>query len=98
MSYVVTITLRVSLASIRNLGRCHCPRCEAKLEDAPKMGQKQDMQKRINHPRVDDLDRRDRVERARNLIYEQNYAVNSNKVKDLLYKDSLVPTNVCAFV
>jgi len=59
------------------------------------MGKRQDMKQRKTLARVDDVDRRHRIETAHHLIYEKNYAVDSAAVKRLLGKDCLVPSAVC---
>ena len=88
---------RILIASIRNLGRCPCPRCLILLDRVAKMGMRQDMTQRRTLARVDDVKRRNHVERAREKIYEMGYVVDSTVVEDLLQEDSLVPTAVYAF-
>ena len=88
---------RILIASIRNLGRCPCPRCLIPLDRVTKMGMRQDMAQRRTLARIDDVKRRNRVETAREKIYEKGYVVGSRVVEDLLQEDSLVPTAVCAF-
>jgi hypothetical protein len=44
--------------------------------------------------RKDDEDRQERVRKARLLIYNKGYVVNSDHVEDLLKEDSLVPIEV----
>lgn len=58
------------------------------------MGKRQDMTQRETLARVDDMSRRNRVDSAREIIYEKNYAVDSNAVENLLKVDSLIPTAV----
>lgn len=58
------------------------------------MGTTQDMKQRKSEPRVDDADRKDRIMRARNLIYDKKTAVNGKAVEALLQSDSLVPVVV----
>jgi hypothetical protein len=55
------------------------------------------MTQRRTLARVDDVKRRNLVERAREKIYEMGYVVDSTVVEDLLQEDSLVPTAVYAF-
>ena len=59
------------------------------------MGMRRDMMQHQTVARVDDVNRRNRVAAAREIIYEKNYAVDSTAVETLLKKDSLVPTAVC---
>ena len=58
------------------------------------MGMKQDMKERKTLARVDNEGRRRKVERAREIIYKKNYAVNNENVEAILRPESLVPTNV----
>ena len=85
---------RILIASIRNLGRCPCPRCLIPLDRVANMGMRRDMTQRRTLARIDDVKRRNRVETAREKIYEQGYVVDSTAVEDLLQEDSLVPTAV----
>jgi hypothetical protein len=52
------------------------------------------MQQRESLARVDDEGRKRKVEIARDIIYRQNYAVDSRAVEALLKEQSLVPTFV----
>jgi hypothetical protein len=61
------------------------------------MGMRQDMQQRISRARVNDNNLRDKISRARSLIYEKNYAVTSGLVDVILKEESLVPTDVRHF-
>ncbi len=58
------------------------------------MGMTQDMKERKTLARVDDDSRRHKVEIAREIIYEKNYAVDNNNVEAILSPESLVPTAV----
>lgn len=89
------------LATIRNLGDCPCPRCLVPLSLADRFGTPEDMQFRVNQPRVDDPDRQKKVSKARKLIYgkitkkkDTNYGVGSAAVERHLKGQSLVPTDV----
>jgi hypothetical protein len=53
------------------------------------------MAQRKTLARVDDVDRRSRVETARKSVHEQNQKVDGAQMQKLLKKDSLVPTAVC---
>jgi hypothetical protein len=57
---------------------------------------KRDMQQRETLSRVDDEAKRSKVAAARRIIYEANYAVDSDAVEALLKEQSLVPTTVGA--
>ena len=64
------------------------------MEHVPEMGTPSDMRQRQLLVRTDDDSRREKVLRARELIYERNYAVNTPKIEELLRDHSLVPTTV----
>lgn len=84
---------RVIIAGIRNLGACPCPRCLVKLDSVHLLGTTHDRSVRISLAR-DEKARRELVATARNLIYHDQYAVNSARVEALLAPQSLVPTKV----
>ena len=88
---------RILIVSIRNLGRCPCPRCLIPLDHVANMGMRRDMAQRKTLARIDNVKRRNRVEMARKMIYEKGYVVDSRAVEVLLQEDSLVPTAVRAF-
>ena len=88
------VYVRILIASICNLGTCPCPRCTTPMEHVPEMGTPSDMRRRQLLVRTDDNSRREKVLRARELIYERNYAVSTTKIEDLLRDQSLVPTTV----
>lgn len=85
---------RILLASIRNRGNCLCPRCLVPMSRLQNLGMKLDMKQRASLARIDDDARRRKVQIARRIIYEQNYAVNSEGVEKVLKEESLVPTLV----
>jgi hypothetical protein len=58
------------------------------------MGMVRDMNQRKTLSRVDDEDRRRKVETARDIIYKKNYAVDGSPVETILKEQSLVPTSV----
>lgn len=60
----------------------------------PAMGTQDDMSQRELLARVDDNNRRNKVLRARTLIYQKNYAVNTPQIQTILKDESLVPTSV----
>jgi len=61
------------------------------------MGMRRDTTQRMSLVRIDDLNRRSRINTAREIIYCKNYKIDSKAVEDLLREDSLVPTAVCMF-
>jgi hypothetical protein len=60
------------------------------------MGMTLDMKQRETLARVDNEDRRWKVNSAREIIYKKNYAVDNDNVETLLQPQSLVPTSVSA--
>jgi hypothetical protein len=58
------------------------------------MGMPADMSQRKTLARVDDVNRRNRIATARDIIYKKNYTVHSAPVERLLQNESLVPTAV----
>jgi hypothetical protein len=60
------------------------------------MGMRLDMRQRTTLARIDNEDRRQKIDSARNIIYNKNYAVDTENVETLLQPQSLVPTSVCA--
>jgi hypothetical protein len=63
----------------------------------PNMGMSRDLSQRVSLARVDNVDRRARVQAARTAMYENNHPVNGAAIKRLLDKDSLVPSMVSVF-
>jgi hypothetical protein len=61
------------------------------------MGMPRDMTQRKSLMRIDDVQRRSRVEAAREAIYVKNSAIDGVAVQNLLKEDSLVPTAVSIF-
>lgn len=58
------------------------------------LGTKTDMKQRKNLERIDDQDRRDKINTARSIIYEQNYAVKNDASEAILKDESYVATKV----
>lgn len=88
-------SLRVLLASIRNRGGCPCPRCLIPIHQISNVGKKADMLQRTSTlARVDNEQRTFLVQKARQLIYNQNNTVDCVAVEKLLKDKSLVPTLV----
>jgi hypothetical protein len=63
----------------------------------PNMGMSRDLAQRVSLARIDDVDRRARVQAARTAIYENKQPVNGAAIKRLLNQDSLVPSIVSVF-
>src|ERR1700761_8628008 len=85
--------LRVLLSTIKNLGLAPCPRCLIKKKDIPGVGTPADTRQR-NKRRIDNEQRRKRVESARTLIFEKGSAITSKDVQKHLGRRSMVPTRV----
>ncbi|KAJ3549152.1 hypothetical protein NMY22_g988 [Coprinellus aureogranulatus] len=90
LTYSADYPERARVVGIRNIGECPCPRCFIKLGEIAQLGTEDDETRR-GQKRVDDDERREKVEKARALIYDKNYAVDADKVNDLLQPTSLVP-------
>ena len=88
-------TLRILIASIRNLGTCPCPRCLIPLNRVHNLGMTRDMSQRRTLARVDDDNRRCKVIAARRAIYGKTFQINSAAVNAILQNESLVPNVVC---
>lgn len=86
---------RVLIATIRDKGTCLCPRCKVKKGNIHHMGTASDRATREETKRVDDDNRRQAVQSARDLILKKGIVVNGQRVEALLSPDSLVPTQVC---
>jgi len=86
---------KVLIATIRDMGRCPCPRCTIKKEDFGALGTTIDAKSRQTNQRHDDEHFRATVQEARNNIYQGGYALGSEPgVEILLREQSLVPTLV----
>jgi hypothetical protein len=85
---------RALIANIRNLGGCPCPRCLIPKDQLHNLATKRDMLQRQVLAREDTRQRREKVAAARQLIYDQQYVVNTPQVEILLKDQSLVPTEV----
>ncbi|EIN13405.1 hypothetical protein PUNSTDRAFT_57944 [Punctularia strigosozonata HHB-11173 SS5] len=83
---------KVLLVTIRDMGACPCPRCLVPKTLFPETGTKRDLRRRTHLKHVDDHLRKDKVQRARQLIYEKGYNVKSAAVEGIIKGESLVPT------
>lgn len=57
------------MASIRDKGRCPCPRCLIQLKDVGKLGTANDTKQRKTLARMDDTSKHIKIEKAREHIY-----------------------------
>ncbi|TFK48374.1 hypothetical protein OE88DRAFT_1713963 [Heliocybe sulcata] len=83
---------KVLLATIRDKGGCPCPRCLIMKDKISRLGQVADMRCQYRDARVDDEERRQKVQTAIDLVYKRGFAVNSAAVERLLKPESYVPT------
>jgi hypothetical protein len=82
------------MCSIRNMGGFPCPRCLVPMDRMDLIGTRRDEKQRLTLARVDTASYRAKITGARQLIYENNLAVDSAAVERLLKPESLVPTDV----
>ena len=83
------------IANIQNLGEYPCPCCLIPKSQIELVATSHDMLRRELLSRSDSKERKDKISLARNLIYQQNYAVDSAQVQRVLKNESLVPTTIC---
>jgi hypothetical protein len=85
------------VVGVRANGDFPCSRCFVSATEIPYMGTASDRDTRVSKPRKDNDSRKDKITKARNLIYgKKNYAVDAEKVEALLKPTSLVPSTVRA--
>ena len=84
---------RVLLACVRSLGACPCPQCFIKKKYISGLGTKVDGQRRAKL-RTCDRAYQQKIETAREIIYEQGYVVNSKAVNCVIGSESFTPTRV----
>ncbi|KAG8958574.1 hypothetical protein FRC03_009004 [Tulasnella sp. 419] len=82
---------KVLLATIRDMGKCPCPRCLIEKKDIGQLGTEIDMRNRITKARIDDAPRQHRVQMAMQRIYSDRRGVNSTAVEGILQPRSEVP-------
>ncbi|KAF8834372.1 hypothetical protein BDN67DRAFT_992676 [Paxillus ammoniavirescens] len=82
----------VLIATIRNLGKCPCPRCLIPKSRVHLLATRLDILERETLSRSDTAQCRAKVISAHKLIYESNYAVDGTCVEELLKDESLIPT------
>jgi hypothetical protein len=85
---------RILLASIKNLGRCPCPRCLTEKIQVPGIGTIPDSQRRERLARVDDIHHQEDVDLARKFIFDNGAPVTGAHVEAVLNAESRVPTRV----
>ncbi|KAI0708940.1 hypothetical protein C8T65DRAFT_740004 [Cerioporus squamosus] len=90
-SYSADYPEKMLLATLRDKGRCPCPRCLTSFSDIAALGTPGDHDARHTKARLPAPEREPLVAEARDLIYGGNYVVNSEHVENLLAEQSLVP-------
>jgi hypothetical protein len=88
-----TVPPRVLLSSIRLLGKSPCPRCLVKKKDISEVGTPRDLERRQDL-RLDDKERKKKINKARQLMFAKGLPITSKKIEDILGEKSLVPTRV----
>lgn len=86
---------RMLIATLRDKGRCPCPRCKMKFASISGMGTPDDITQRVSGARQDVAANDELVDQARKIIYDEGYVVTSDRVEVLLGEHSMVPTRVC---
>ncbi|KAG9091927.1 hypothetical protein FRC06_000322 [Ceratobasidium sp. 370] len=92
ITYSADYPEKVLIAAIRNNGGCLCPRCLVKKSSASMVGTPHDTNLRVVKRRVGNKRYRDKITRARDLIYKHGRSVQSQAVEALLKGESYVPT------
>ncbi|TEB23585.1 hypothetical protein FA13DRAFT_1571092, partial [Coprinellus micaceus] len=92
LTYGADYPERMKVVGVRSMGEFPCARCLVSVADIPQMGTATDHDIRVSRRRVDDNIRKNAIHQARGLIYGKNYAVDADKVEDLLKPTSLVPS------
>ncbi|KZV87861.1 hypothetical protein EXIGLDRAFT_571190, partial [Exidia glandulosa HHB12029] len=77
------------IATVKDLGRCPCPRCLITKDEIPKVGQQLDIRRRTTKARTDSARRQQRVDMARKVIEEHGIAVDSKTLDPFLGEESL---------
>ncbi len=82
------------MACLRYLSLCPCPRCLLLKSRIPMIGSKRDTNQRISLMCVDSEDRRQKIELARRMMFEDGVNITSKKIEEILRPTSLIPTRV----
>lgn len=76
------------------MGSCPCPRCTIPKTRIPEVGTVNDEKNRITRERIDNERQQSKILLARQWIYNLGYNIRSQRVENLLFPESLVPTKV----
>lgn len=85
---------RTLIATIKDKGRCPCPRCIVATDNLQFMGQEGDSAFRKEHARENNSEYQALVHDAREAIYSRGYVVNSEALHEAFRAQSWVPTIV----
>jgi hypothetical protein len=89
--------IRVLLATIKCLGQNPCPRCLVQKEDIALVGTNANITTHNHHLQTDNDTMRQKVERARKIIFTKGLGVKSNQIEKILKDYSNVPIRVSTF-
>ncbi|KAG8761981.1 hypothetical protein FRC12_009250 [Ceratobasidium sp. 428] len=92
LTYSADYPEKVLLATIRNGGKCLCPRCTMLTTSVHQMGQLSDMRLRTRKRRIDNKKRRAIISSARKIIFKLGLSIQYKGVEKLLAEESYVPT------
>jgi len=93
-----TRACRALIATIKDFGKCPCPRCLVSIDQIHALGREDDRKRREELRREDNNERREKVEGARKSLYNEGYAITGEHVDGLLKDESMVPTKVFLFL
>jgi hypothetical protein len=82
------------MACLRYLAGCPCPRCLILKSRIPLIGTKTDTKQRIQLARVDNEDRKYKIDLVRRMMFEGGVNITSERIETFLRPTSLVPTRV----
>ncbi|KAF6758408.1 hypothetical protein DFP72DRAFT_1065097 [Ephemerocybe angulata] len=91
LTYSADYPEKMTIVGVRQNGSHPCPRCTISEASLDGLGTVEDRRIRTDGVRTDDDDRRLKIARAREHIYQKNGAINSSVVEKLLKPTSLVP-------
>lgn len=83
---------RVLIATIKNMGRCPCPRCKVKLADVQHLGKVADTQTREDRRESTRKGIRD-IKKARKAVFA-GFKVTGSQIEKLLGDGSRIPIHV----
>ncbi|KAI0717666.1 hypothetical protein C8T65DRAFT_528232, partial [Cerioporus squamosus] len=84
------------IAALKPLANCLCPRCLTEKAEVCEAGTAEDSDRRQSKRRMDDGAVHSKIRRARKQVF-QGHSLNSDRVKELLEPQSLIPYGYSAF-